>query len=479
MTPDLLSQADFPPVDEALWRAMAAKALRGADFETTLVSRTDDGIRVEPLHARSQEPQPISRVDKHAGWRIVQRVDDPDPVRARAQALEDVKNGADGLSIVFEGAPNAFGYGLPATQEALAATLDDVPLGRLDLRVDTHPTSRITAEWLVAYLSARRADPARMHLSFGIDPSAIFAGTGRMRMSIEALKASLPQSLAHFFALGVPGVLLEADGRVCHNAGATEAQELAFMLSSALSHLRMFQAARQPLVYAAPHIGFATAASQDQFVTIAKMRALRRLWSRVQEVCSVEPSLAMIHAETSWRMMTRRDPETNILRSTIAVFAAAVGGADSISVLPHTLTHGLPDEFARRVARNTQLVLAREAHVGFVNDPAAGAGGIAHLTEAFCEAAWEEFKTIEQEGGLLESLAAGRYQARVVEARDARIARYRSGERRIVGTTIFPLAKERPVATLPAETREGPKEGGAFCEKLAAARIDESLGEPA
>src|SRR5690606_14840157 len=148
-------------------------------------------------------------------------------------------------------------------------------------------------------------------LSFGIDPAAIFAGSGRLRMSIEALQASMPQSLAHFFALGVPGILLEADGRVFHNAGATEAQELGIMIASAVWHLRLFEEARQALVYAAPHIGFALAVDQNQFLSVAKIRALRRLWARVQECCSVPVSAAEVHAETSWRMITARDPETN------------------------------------------------------------------------------------------------------------------------------------------------------------------------
>ena len=127
-------------------------------------------------------------------------------------------------------------------------------------------------------------------------------------MSIEALQASMPQSLAHFFAMGVPGVLLEADGRVFHNAGATEAQELGIMLASAVSHLRLFEEARQPLVYAAPHIGFALSVDQDQFLSMAKIRALRRLWARVQEACSIPPPPATIHAETSFRMMTAQGP---------------------------------------------------------------------------------------------------------------------------------------------------------------------------
>lgn len=479
MDAGLTGDTTFPDTTEAQWRALAEKALKGADFDEALVSQTDDGIRLDPLYPRSTNPMPFARSDGTHGWHVVQRLDDPDPVRANRQAKEEIAGGAHGLALVFAGAPNAFGYGLPCTAEAIATTLDGVPLNRLALRIDTHPLSRLSAEWLFAYLGKRRVDPGRLTLSFGIDPAALFVGTGHLRMSIEALEASMPQSLAHFFALGAPGVLLEADGRVCHNAGGTEGQELGFMLASAIGHLRMFEMARQPLVYAAPHIGFSTSADQDQFVTIAKLRALRRLWSRAQEVCGIAPSPAAVHAETSWRMLTAKDPETNILRTTIAVFAAAVGGANSISALPYTYAHGLPAPFARRVARNTQLVLAQESMVGFVNDPAAGSGVIAHLTDAFCEAGWREFQAIEAEGGLLKSLALGRFQDRVEEARHARAEAVRSGRRSIVGTTLFSLKDERPVETLPAD-RKGPYAHGAIsCRPLLAVRNDESLGEAA
>ncbi|MEP6280739.1 MAG: methylmalonyl-CoA mutase family protein, partial [Nitratireductor sp.] len=177
----------FADIDAAGWRVIAEKALKGADFDETLVSFTDDGIRVDPLYPRSPHPQPISRVDPAAPWRVVQRVDDPDPVRANRQAMADVESGATGLAIVFEGAPNAYGYGLPCTDAAFEKALDGVPLSRLALRIDTHPMSRSSIDWLVASLTAKRADPTRLHLSFGIDPAAIFAGTGRLRMSIEAL----------------------------------------------------------------------------------------------------------------------------------------------------------------------------------------------------------------------------------------------------------------------------------------------------
>lgn len=473
----VLGDVDFPAPGREEWRALAEKALAGSAFEEALVSRTDDGIRIEPIYERNAGATFLPRRNPEAPWLVVQRVDDTDPERANRQALEDVAQGANGLSLVFEGAPNAFGHGLPAARETLDTVLSGVPLNRIHLRIDVHPASRAIADGLVAYLTKMRADPARLSLCFGIDPAAIFAGTGRLSMTIEALQASMPQSLAHFFALGVPGVLLEADGRVFHNAGATAAQELGAMLASAAGHLRLFEDARQALVYAAPHIGFAVSVDQDQFLSMAKVRALRKLWAKMLELCSIPPAAAAIHAETSYRMMTASDPETNILRSTIACFAAAVGGADSISVLPHTIAHGLPEKFARRIARNAQLVMAEESHIGFVTDPASGSGGIEALTDALCESAWGEFRVIEKEGGILKSLAGGNLQRRIAAARDERIRQYRDGKHDIVGTTVYRIASEKPVETLSAEKRPLPTNGAVFCERLDALRTDELIGE--
>lgn len=472
----LIHDAEPADADRLRWLALAEKSLAGASFEDKLVSHTDDGIRIDPLYGPSAGAEPLPRANPTSPWIVSQRVDDPDVARAKAQALEDVAQGATGLSLVFEGAPNAFGYGLPRTAEALEAVLDGVPLNRIQVRIDAHPWSRAMADWLVAFLTKRRSDPTKLNLSFGIDPAAIFAGTGRLRTSIEALQESMPQSLAHFFSMGVPGVLLEADGRVFHNAGATEAQELGTMIASAVSYLRMFEKARQPLVYAAPHIGFALSVDQDQFVSTAKVRALRRLWARVQEACSIPASTASIHAETSFRMMAVLDPETNILRTAIAAFAAAAGGADSISILPHTIAHGLPAGFARRVARNAQLIMANESHIDHVADPACGSGAVETLTADLCEAAWAEFQRIEGEGGVLASLQDGHIQRRVREAAARRVAAYRSGERVIVGTTLYPQKTERPVETLAAERPSAFTEGAAFCEALFPVRIDQSIG---
>ncbi|PYE85313.1 methylmalonyl-CoA mutase family protein [Phyllobacterium leguminum] len=475
MDAGILKEALFPPADYDRWVKLAEKALKGLSFEEALTSQTDDGIVIEPLYERGKGAKPLPRAQPGRPWRIIQRADDPDPARANRQLIDDIENGADGVALVFEGAQNAFGYGLPVGPDIIDRLFDNVDLDGLHIRIDAGPNSRASVEWLADYLRARRIDPKRTTFSLGIDPAATLASTGRLRMSIEALKASMPQSLANFFATGLPGIVLEADGRPYHNAGATEAQELGAMLSVAAGHLRMFEEARQPLVHAAPHIGFSIAADQDQFVTIAKLRALRLLWARLQDVCQIPPSPAVIHVESSMRMMVARDAETNILRTTIAAFAAAIGGADTVSVLPHTITHGLPDALARRLARNTQLILARESNLGFVTDPSAGSGGVEALTEALCEAAWNAFQALEREGGILKSLVSGHFQAQITEAREKRAALYREGKRVIVGTTAHALREEYPLTVLDAERKALSGDGAVHCEPLVFRRIDETV----
>ena len=441
---------EFPPVTREQWALSATEAQ--ADVAAALA-------------------QAGSRNGRH--WTIVQRVDDPDLERARQQIREDVEQGATGVALVFAGAPNAFGYGIPATEDALNIVLGDLPPGRVHVRIDAHPHSRTTAEMLAFHFARKRADVSKLNLSFGIDPAAIFAGSGALRMSIGALQASMPQSLGHFFALGAPGILLEADGRVFHNAGATEAQELGVMMASTALYLRMFSEARQPLVYATPHIGFSLSVDQNKFLSIAKLHALRSLWNKVQETFGLAPGRASIHAETSYRMMTRRDPETNILRSAVAGLAAATGGADTISVLPHTIAHGLADSAARRIARNAQIVMAEESHIGSGEDQGDATSALQALTDSLCTAAWAEFQTIESEGGVLQSLADGHIQKRIHAAREALAGVYRDRARTIVGTTAFPLVTEPPVTILAGSPVDVSIEAAATCERLSPLRIDE------
>lgn len=181
-----------------------------------------------------------------------------------------------------------------------------------------------------------------------------------------------------------------ADGRTWHEQGATEAQELGAVLADAVARMRSMDDLNDAVLTRS--VSVTLAANQDMFACLAKFRAMRLLWARVLEASGLPQAPLKLHAETSWRMMAKLDPHTNIIRATAAVFGAALGGADSICVLPFSLSQGLPNGFARRVARNVQTVLAEEANLWRVADPASGAGYIETLTQALCETAWEVFQ---------------------------------------------------------------------------------------
>ncbi len=193
------------------------------------------------------------------------------------------------------------------------------------------------------------------------------------------------------------------------------------------------------------------AADADQFLTMAKFRALRLLWARIEQACGLTPKPLFIAADTAWRMLTQRDPYVNMLRATMATFSAGLGGANAITVLPHTLALGLPDAFARRVARNTQLVLLEESNLAKVVDPAAGSGGIETLTRQLCEAAWSLFQEIEKAGGVFAALEQNLIQRKVAATRAVREANIAKRRDVLTGASEFPNLHEAEVAVLDAK----------------------------
>src|SRR5439155_12564558 len=264
------------------------------------------------------------------------------------------------------------------------------------------------------------------------------------------------------------------DGRPVHPAGGSDVQELAFALASALSYLRALEAAGVRLEAARNMLFFRLAADADQLLTMAKFRAVRRLWARIEAACGLDPAPSFVSAETAWRMMTRRDPWVNLLRTTVAAFSAGLGGADAMSVLPFTAALGLPDGFARRLARNTQLVLIEEANLAKVADPAAGSGSIEDLTQKLCRRAWGLFQEIEAEGGLAVAIERGSIQQRIARVRAEREKAVALREDVLTGTSEFPDIAEVPVAVLDvAPVPVSPPAGAPAFEPLPRIRLSE------
>lgn len=443
---------DFAPADEAAWKALVEEALKGAPF-ASLGSKTYDGIGIAPLYGRAKD---ASRIEGRAAgqpWAVMQRIDLTDPKSANAQILDDLTNGANGVALVFQGAVGDYGYALPASGAAISAALDNILLDAgIAVDLDLSVQSKDAAGLLATLVKARGIAPKDVTIRFGFGPLGLLALSGQSPLPWNDVAPILAGLISDLAGQGFAGPFAVADGRVIHAAGGSEAQELAFALASSLAYLRALEHGGIALDDARRCIYFRLAADQDQFLTIAKFRSLRKLWTRVEEACGLKPRPAFVSAETAWRMTTRRDPHGNIVRGTIAALGAAVGGADAITVLPFGAALGVPDAFARRIARNTQTILIEEANIHRVADPAAGSGAIEALTDALCDVAWSLFQEIEREGGLDRALESGSVQNAVAKVRAEREANVASRADSVIGTSDFPDLAEDEVAVL-AEPR--------------------------
>jgi methylmalonyl-CoA mutase len=451
VTDDLRLAADFAPATFEDWRKLVDGVLKGAPFER-LVGKTYDGLKIEPIYQRAHDATPIAGRAAAAPWQIMQRIDHPDAAMANAQALHDLENGANGLALVFAGANGANGFGLDPSAEAIARVLDGVFIDAgiaIDLQVG--PQSRMAAPNVAEYVKRKGVDPAACDVRFGLDPIGACVVWGSSPYAWSEIAPAVTGAVKNLSALGFKGPFVVADGRVIHDAGGSEVQELAFVLATGVAYLRALEGAGVALDEARNMIYARLSADADQFLTLAKFRALRLLWAQVEQSCGLAPKPLFIAADTAWRMLTQRDPYVNMLRATVATFSAGLGGANAIAVLPHTLALGLPDAFARRAARNTQLVLLEESNLAKVSDPAAGSGGIETLTQQLCEAAWSLFQEIEKAGGVFAALEQNLIQHKIAAMRKVRETNIARRKEVLTGASEFPNLHEAQVAVLNAK----------------------------
>lgn len=460
--------ANFDNGSHETWVRLVEKALKGGDFEKRMVSRSADGIRIQPLYGQVPGAKGITRGETERPWRICQRLDHPDLQAAAQLALDDLQGGTDALSLVWRGSCASRGFGLTATSVAeLDAALAGVALDMISIRLEPAPGGRANAALVAALISRRGHNPADCSVDFGMDPIGAMAATGAMSAPWAVVAKRLADAVGALRTEGYSGSLVTCDLRPYHEAGASEAQELAIALATGVAYLRTLTDAGLSPEEAARALSWTIAVDADQFLGIAKLRALRRLWARVEEASGIPSRPIQIHAESAWRMLTRRDPWVNMLRSTMATFSAGIAGADTVTVLPHTIALGLPDGFARRIARNTHLILQEESNVWRVADPAAGAGAYEGLTDDLAATAWGLFQEIEAEGGIVESLVAGKIQSRIASVHDKRTSDIATRRQALTGTSEFPLLGETPVSVLevaplrdpvPTALREGDSE---------------------
>lgn len=423
------------------WRTLAEKTLKGAPFER-LVTTTYDGLEIEPLYTRADpvvEARHAPAVDPLRPWDLRSVVEHPDPARANTQALTDLENGAASLLLRLD--PSGADGVAVTDRDDLERALSGVLLDLAPVALDAGFLGPRAADWLAALAKGAPAAP----LAFHLDPLSVFAETGASPGPIGAHVSAAAQTAARHAPAYAKATFFLASGRVAHEAGGSKAQELAFMVSAAVAYAKAMLQAGLGIEDAFSRIVLGLSADADYFATLAKLRAARAIWARLTAASGVQAP-ARIEARGSRRMLSTLDPWTNLLRQSAAVFGAACGGADVVVLDPFTRPLGRPTDFARRQARNVQLVLMEEAGLGRVADPAGGAWFVEHLTRDLARKAWGEFQAIEAQGGLAAALEAGRFAdgvAHIRARRETDVARRKTG---LVGVSEYADLNGAPVA---------------------------------
>lgn len=461
MTHPFTLASGFIDPEIARWQELAEKALKGAPFER-LTGQTYDGVPVRPLYTRMDAPNPAAQSgaagaapfirgaeavrDAFLPWDIRQTILTPDPQAANQTALYDLERGVSSLEFVIDPTGNC---GVAASRVAdfqvlIKGVLLALATVALDAPIDPLGAARALAD------AVAEGERATAKLAFNLDPMASRMN-GQTGCSLGAAAGFAAQTQSLF----PMATCLRADARPVHEGGGSEAQELAVLIASGIAHLQAGEAFGLAPADINATLVFTLATGPDVVVEIAKQRAARRLWARVLDACGVAAPMRL-QAVTSGRMQTKRDPWTNILRATCACFGAAAGGADVITVLPFTSALGLADENARRIARNTQLILQEESHLGRVTDPAGGAWAMEALAEDLAQAAWPLVQEIERVGGLPAALDQGLVQGWVAQTRAARTRDLAKRKTQLIGINIFANLGEVLPVTPPSSAIAAP-----------------------
>ncbi|WP_135080350.1 methylmalonyl-CoA mutase family protein [Terasakiella sp. SH-1] len=467
--------AEFPATSVEAWKESLEKVLKGAPFEKKMVVKTYDGIDIQPLYTQADwdaagNPSgfpgnaPFTRGNSAQGrsvdgWDIRQVHANADKAAANEQILDDLERGVTSLILQFDEAARAGKSGADAgelagrggimiySKEDLADVLDGVLLDLASVSVEAGAQAKAAAEMLKGLWADKNIDAKQAMGAFNADPLGNLAANGELPQSVEEALADLG-ALAKETSETYPHVTaVKVDTSAYYGAGATETQDLAIALATGVAYLRAMTDAGLSVDDAAKQIVFSFANGADVFPNIAKLRAARFLWAQVVKASggSDEACAMNLHAATAARALSKRDPWVNMLRVTATCFAGAVGGADAITVLPFDHHCGVADDFARRIARNTQIVLQEESSLNKVIDPAGGSWFIETLTEQYAEKAWNIFQKIEEKGGMAAIILSGHVQEAIADIWDARVKNIAKRKDPVTGVSEFPNIAEEAV----------------------------------
>lgn len=495
----------FAGVSYEAWRGEVERALKGGDFDKKLVTRTLEGIDVQPLYVPASWPAgedsaglpgaPPYRRGALAGgrygarWDMRTSYDDPNAAVLAEEIAADLGRGARSLWLCFDAQvrsgrasaepPRAVHErGVPCVSaQQLATMLAKVPLDRVLMSLDAGANALAVAACFAQVARARGLKLEQLEAWFNADPLAALARDGSLPFALDSARAQLVE-LARWAAAHAPRARsVTVSTRPYHDAGAHAAQEIGIALATGVTYLRWLIDVGMSLRDACAQIAFSVAVGSDLYMEIAKLRALRQCWANAIAACGggEREQRCLVHVATSTRTKTQRDPWVNLLRETTEAFAAAVGGADALTTSGFDRLAGVSDAFARRIAGNAQVILDEEAHVTRVADPGGGSWYIESLTDQLAQRAWQVLQQIEGGGGMYEALRSGRIASEIAEVAGERDAAIAKRKQAITGVSEYANVDEAAVTRPePDWTAVSRARAGA----LQAASKDEAVAKP-
>lgn len=474
MTQKLLTEFDAVPFEK--WKAVVEAELKGVPFEKKLVTRTWEGIDLQPIYT-AEDTKDLEHLKSKPGygqlarggsfegyvaesWEVSQELPYPGPREFNNAARHDLSRGLTAVNLnldhatrsgvdpdsAVEGDVGKGGVSI-STLKDLSVAFEDIDLEKTSIFVRSGASGLSFAALLAALVKQRGLHLSKLRGCIEMDPVGVLAHEGTLPQSIEEACREMA-ALTRWAASEAPGLqTICVHSRSFHEAGGNAIQELAFALATGVGYLREMEKYGLSVNTVAPRMRFAFCVGQNFFMEIAKFRAARLLWSRAVEAMGGDAcAQAMdIHARTALWNKSKLDPYVNMLRTTTESFAAVLGGAQSLQVSPFDEVFGLPDEFSRRIARNQQILLATEGQLRHVVDPAGGSWAIEWLTDKIAQMAWELFQKVESEGGMLEALKKGFVQSEIEKVAKAREAALATRKDVLVGVNQYANVGEKKI----------------------------------
>jgi len=453
----MLTLDEFPATSYDQWRKAAEESLKGAPFDKKLVTTTHEGIALQPIYNKADLDKlaapdawpglpPFGRGASAAPCPplVAQEIPVGDPATFNKAALADLMLGQNALAIQLDAASRR---GVdPSEADTSEVAFCGLSLACLeDLKVafaGVEPSAIDTLVWAGAtalpMLGLFAAHSAQWRGGVLGDPLAEYARDGKLPLALDDAFSELAACAQWSIAAGGTLRTVGVNGALWADSGCHAAEELAFALACAVEYLRELDARGISPADAAGQFVFTYSVGSNVFMEIAKLRAARLLWSRVQSAAGAAPAPARIHVRGSTANKSSLDPHTNMLRATTEAFVGAVAGADSMHVCAFDEPCRTPDSFSRRIARNVHTILAEECDFASVADASGGSYYIECLTSELAAKAWGLFQEIEKAGGMTAALRAGTPQAAAEKSAAACAKAAATRRDGLIGVNLFP-----------------------------------------